>query len=153
MHNGNLSTMYCILRVAEVKCVVEAAEIPPIPGQDQCMLLFTLQLPAAREDVDHCIISIPSANITANKKSTFLSLIPQCVPDMNISVQSVDRCGHKGPKSAIKPSVLTNEIVATRVPPQHCVDCTNKCEFVGLCDCIIDTIFNVSQSVFMANIY
>ena len=96
-----------------------ATEISSVPGP--CTLLFALQLPfnIPATDVDHYIISIPSANINTNKSSTlFHILIPRCTSSVyNICVQSVDRCGHMGSKTVITPHLLTSDIVATGTPP------------------------------------
>ena len=67
--------------------------------------------------MEHCVISIPAANITTYENFTFLSYIPQCTPE------------NKG----------------TTAPPEDCAKYVNECEFVvQSLYFIVDTFFNVS---------
>lgn len=103
-----LYRFYFVLHVAQITYEVAAIEISSLPAP--CILLFKIQLafniPAS--DVDHYIVNIPSANVVIHKNSTLFPLtVPTwCSSNLYITTESVDRCGHVGPKIIIKPYLL-----------------------------------------------
>lgn len=136
MWEGDLDQSFLfVLHIAQITYIVAATEIPSVPGQ--CILLFALQLPfnTPARDVDHYVVNIPSANITTHKNlSLFTLLVPRCSSSMHITIESVDHCGHMGPKTIIIPYLLPKDDVPE--PPHDCVQCEYKGGVVVYIPCL-----------------